>query len=105
MKLYERLINEVDSASIQYLKDGKAIYLSRQYTQSLKKVLTRHIKPEIQRKFISDARIELFRNKKRIAFLLIANDSQNGFANFNSDSLQFGFRLTYGIGMFINEIR
>ncbi|GGK82788.1 hypothetical protein GCM10011405_33250 [Rufibacter glacialis] len=49
--------------------------------------------------------IELLKQENKIGTFSIQQDEQVSFVNFDSDSLAFGFRLTYGIGMFINEKR
>jgi hypothetical protein len=104
IRRYKILIGEVDNAKVEYLKDGKVIELSSKETEGLKKVLLRNIKPELQRKFLSNFKIDIFNNGKRIGYFMIST-GEKAFVNFNSDNLHFGFRLTYGIGMFLDQIR
>lgn len=65
----------------------------------LKAILKRNIKPETQRKFIANHKIEMLSYGKVTGVLLISGIKENPFVNFKSDNLGFGFRLTYGIGM------
>lgn len=75
-----------------------------QQVENFKEILTRNVKPELQRKFINDVRVDFYKNSNRIAFLRITNGKASPFVNFNSDSLNFGFRLTYGLGMTIDDM-
>src|SRR3954467_9697876 len=79
---YKRIINQVDNAKVEYLKDGKVIELSSNETEGLKKVLLRNIKPEPQKKFLSNFKIDIFNNGKRVGYFMIFN-GEKGFVNFN----------------------
>jgi len=69
--------------------------------EAFKAILIRNIQPEKQRSTISNGDIALFRDSTKIAYLHINTNAKDPFVNFYSGSLNFGFRLTYGIGMFI----
>jgi hypothetical protein len=100
---YEQIINTVNRAEIHF--NNKTIILSNQKIEELKKVLSENIKPELQRKFIKDVSIDLYKDSNRLAFLLITNNQAEPFINFNSQNLNFGFRTTYRIGMLIDNIK
>lgn len=72
---------------------------SLEYLQNLKNILKRNIIPEAQRKFIARHRIEIYSHEKLLGVLLISENKDDPFVNFTNDSFEFGFRLTYGIGM------
>jgi hypothetical protein len=64
--------------------------------QKLKDVLKRNIKPETEKSLTPDKKFEIIKGDKVVGQLLIFHP----FANFVSDVTEFGFRLTYGIGMY-----
>jgi len=72
-------------------------------TAGFEELITTGIKPDIQKKFISNTRIDLFRDSQRIGYIMIQNGKTPA-ANFNSQNLNFGFRLTYRLGMWISEM-
>lgn len=104
LQQYERIVKEADRFEIYYKATGKTVSIPKEQIDNFKDILTRNVKPELQRKFINDVQVNISKNNKRTAFLRIANGGTNPFANFSSDGLNFGFRLTYGIGMTIDNI-
>jgi hypothetical protein len=64
--------------------------------QTLKDVLKRNIKLESKKELTPDNKFEIIKGDKVLGRVLILHP----FANFISDELEFGFRLTYGIGMY-----
>jgi hypothetical protein len=102
LHIYYNIVDKVDRVVITYKKTGLKKILTNIEIETFKNHLKRNIQPELQRVFINDVLVELYSDSKRIAFLLIYQGVKDiGFVNFNSDNLNFGFRLTYGIGMFI----
>jgi hypothetical protein len=69
------------------------------YVQNLKNILKRNIKPDYQRKFIAQNKIEIYRHEKLLGVLLISGTKEDPFVNFTNEKFGFGFKLTYGIGM------
>ena len=59
-------------------------------------LLTRNLQQEVQRKFIPDNKIEVYKNDHLLGTLL--NSTKEGFVNFANEYLKVGFHLTYGIG-------
>jgi len=100
---YKTIINDVDRIDIHYKNTGRDIRLSTKDVVAFKKVLLRSIKPEMQKEFISDVTVDFYAHDKRIAYFQIYQAPTNPFVNFNSENLNFGFQLTYGIGMFLDE--
>jgi hypothetical protein len=68
----------------------------------LKQILKRKIEPEIQRKFIPSMKYELIKDNKQIGVLLINDSNEDPFVNFQNEDFGFGFKLTYGIGTYLN---
>ena len=61
--------------------------------------MKRNIKPEYQRKFIAQQKIEIYKQGKLLGVLLISGTKEDPFVNFTNEKFGFGFKLTYGIGM------
>jgi hypothetical protein len=101
---YEHIVQEATKFEIVYNASDKTITIPEQQIGNFKDLLIRNIKPELQRKFINDVRIDIFRNNQKTAFLMITNGDKEPFANFNSDGLNFGFRLPYGIGQILEDL-
>jgi hypothetical protein len=90
--------------TITYKESGIKRILTKVEIETFKNHLKRHIEPESQRYFMNDVLIELYSDSSKIGSLLIYYGGKTaGFVNFNSDSLNFGFPLTYGIGMFVGS--
>ena len=100
---YEQVVLEATKLQIVYNASNKTITIPEQQIVNFKHILSRNVKPELQREFINDVRIDIFKDNRRTAFLLINNSDKLPFVNFNSDSVNFGFRLTYGIGQTLNQ--
>ena len=100
---YEQVVLEATKLQIVYNASNKTIIIPEQQIVNFKHILSRNIKPELQREFINNVRIDIFKDNRRTAFLLINNRDKLPFVNFNSDSANFGFRLTYGIGQTIDH--
>ena len=69
----------------------------------MKAILKRNIQPESPRKFIVYRSIALYGAEKRIGILMVSY-GEKPYVNFRSDSLNFTFPLTYGIGMSLSEL-
>lgn len=104
LQQYESIVKEADKFEIHYKTTGKTVSIPKEEINNFKDILTRNIKPELQHKFINDIQVDISKNNKRTAFLRIATGGTNPFVNFNSNGLNFGFRLTYRIGMTIDDI-
>lgn len=104
LREYESIVQEADRFDIYYNATNKTVTVPGQLAANFKSILTRNVKPEMQRKFIGNIRIDIYKSDQRTAFLTIAGSNTNPFANFNSGSLHFGFRLTYGIGQAIDNL-
>ncbi len=101
---YKSIVQKADKFEIYYKSVNKTVRIPEQDIDKFKDILTRNVKPELQRKFINKVRVDFYKNGNRIAFLMINNGNPSPFVNFNSDNLNFGFRLTYGIGMTIDNL-
>ena len=88
---------------ITFKDSERKVELDKRQVEIFKDIMRRNIEPEIQRKFIADIQIDLYENENRIGFLMITDNESKPFVNFGSDDLNFGFRLTYGIGQYLNE--
>jgi hypothetical protein len=102
---YQTILSQVDNIQIEYKPLNKTAELNSGNVKMLKEILTRNIRPTIQRKFKSDTQVNLYSNGEKIGFLMINNDPDLPFVNFCSDKLNFGFQLTYGIGMYLDDIK
>ncbi len=96
---YKKIIQQADRFEIYYKSNGSTIDIPRQELDNFKEMLTQNIKPDSQRKFINNVTINVYQNNQRTAFMLIATSGVNSFVNFNSDSVHFGYGLTYRLGM------
>jgi hypothetical protein len=105
VKRYKQLVQSSNRIEFYFKDNGKGIILSEQEREQFKNIVTTDITPEAQRKFATDININFYRDSNRIAFLGVASNPSISFANFGSDSLNFGFRLTYRIGMFIDQFK
>jgi hypothetical protein len=103
-KKYEGIVNDADRFEIYYKSTNKTVAIPEQMTANFKDILTRNVNPATQRKFINDVKIGIYKGNKQIGFLMIANGGKSPFVNFNSDKVNFGFRLTYGIGQTIDNL-
>ena len=101
---YTRIVNSADKFEVHFKNTSKIITIPDSLETNIKDIFTRNIKPELQRNFINDVSIQLYRGGIKIATLLITTNVTKPFVNFKSDSLNFGFPLTYGIGMTIYEL-
>ncbi len=101
---YKKIIQQADRFEIYYKSNGSTIDIPKQELDNFKEVLTQNIKPDLQRKFINNVTINVYQNNHRTAFMLITTGEENPFVNFNSDSLHFGYGLTYRIGMTLDYI-
>ena len=104
LKKYESIVREADRFEIYYKSTDKTVAVPEQMTSNFKDILTRNINPETQRNFINDVKIGIYKENKEIGFLMIADGGKSPFVNFNSDKVNFGFRLTYGIGQTIDNL-
>ena len=84
---------QADTFAIAYSAD------SLEHLQGVKDILKRNIKPEDQRKFIAQQKIEIYKDQKLLGVLLISGINEDPFVNFTCDRFGFGFKMTYGIGM------
>ena len=103
LEMYKSIVQEADKFEICYKSTNKIITIPDQHIDKFKDILTRNVKPEALRKLIYDTRVNIFKNNNQIAFITIAFGNKNPFANFISDSLNFSFQLTYGIGMTLDN--
>ena len=102
---YETIINKVDNIKIEFKSLNKTVELNKEYVPMFKEILTRNIEPTVQQKFISDTQVDFYSHGQKVGFLMINNNPEMSFVNFGSDKLNFGFGLTYGIGMYLDEIK
>jgi hypothetical protein len=101
---YKSIVNHANRFEVYFIDINKTITIPPSEIQRFKDVITKDIKPEFQRKFIIDTRIDFFRDNQRIGYLMVQN-GKVPVANFNSDSLNFGFALTYRMGMWIGDMK
>ena len=100
---YLRIVDSADKI-VFYARHADSFAITRsvdslEYLQNLKIILRRNIKPEMQRKFIAQQKIEIYKQEKLLGILLISRTKENPFVNFTNGTFGFGFKLTYGIGM------
>ncbi|MBX3240820.1 MAG: hypothetical protein KIT80_22985 [Chitinophagaceae bacterium] len=101
---YEQLVDRADKIVIGRLGQYDSIVITNAAVlQNMKDILKRNIKQESPRKFIADQSMTLYVANKQIGTLLVSKDDKP-YVNFRSDSLNFTFPLTYGIGMFLGEL-
>lgn len=101
---YEQLINRSDRIVISSRENPDTLVFSSALTlNNIKEILKRNIQPEPSRKFMVDKLIKLYEAEKKIGVLMVSY-GEKSYVNFRSDSLNFTFPLTYGIGMFLNEL-
>jgi len=100
---YNSIIDRTTRIEITFKDSARKVEFDKKQVEIFKDILKRNIEPEIQRKFIADAQIDLYEKDGRIGFLMITDNETKPFVNFGSDNLNFGFHLTYGIGMYLNE--
>jgi|694.fasta_scaffold46661_4 hypothetical protein len=103
---YGRLIDDCDKITIYKLTDNSDNLIKeigdKDELKNLKDILKRNVKPELQKKFKADKRFDIIKHDKVIGQILINDTGDEPFANFVTDDFGFGFRLTYGIGMYFN---
>lgn len=100
---YNSIIDRTTRIEITFKDSERKVELDKKQVEIFKDILKRNIEPEIQRKFIADTQIDLYKNDSRIGFLMITDNTTKPFVSFGSDDLNFGFQLTYGIGQYLNE--
>jgi hypothetical protein len=103
---YNKIIDDCDKVKI-FRKTGEDFKLVMEITDrdelmTLKAILKRDVNPEMQGKFLADKRFEIYKGDHVIGQLLIKESDETPFVNFVCDDFGFGFRLTYGIGMYPN---
>jgi len=101
---YNTLITQVDRIVVMNKQDGKTFELSSQGIQNFKEIATRNVKIESVKKFQSDFQIDLYKGTNRVAYYMIKYGNDAGFGNFHSHDFSIGFKLTYGIGRFLDEL-
>ncbi len=100
---YNSIIDRTTRIEITFKDSARKIELDKKQVEMFKDILKRNIEPEIQRKFIADAQVNLYENDGRIGFLMLTDNETKPFVNFGSENLNFGFPMTYGIGMYLNQ--
>lgn len=103
---YKRIIDNCDEIKI-YIVTNNLLTLTKEVKEkeeleNLQDILKGNVKPEFQRKFKTDKRFEIIKEGKVVGQILINDSRKEPFANFSTDSLSFGFQLTYRIGMYFN---
>lgn len=99
---YRSIVHQADRMDVVIVDINKTISIPAGEIEAFKDVITKDIKPAMQRVFIADRRVDFFRGKDRIGYLMVQN-SKEPFAYFHSASLNFGFRLTYRMGMWFGN--
>ena len=97
-------MHEADSCVIKN-SHKEMIILIGDTLNKYKTVLTRAVQPEGQKPIRNDFSIELYNRNHKIGDLSIQLDHLIPFANFNSGKLKFGFRVSYGLGMSLDELQ
>ena len=105
LKHYEKIIETTDRIEVHYKNDKDTIILTPQQTSDFKNIFTTDVMPKLQSKFLYDVAVDFYKDSSRIGFIMISNNSVLPFANFSSDSLGFGFVLTYRMGMFFDNLK
>jgi hypothetical protein len=103
---YNKIIDDCDKVKIFRKTDNDFKLVieikGKDELMNLKTILKRDINPEMQEKFLADKRFEIFKGEKVIGQLLINESDERPFVNFVCNDFGFGFKLTYGIGMYPN---
>ncbi len=99
---YTQIVDNADKI-VFYVRHADTFAITKsidslEHLKNLKNILKRNIKPEYQRKFMAQQKIEIYRHDKLLGTLLISGITEKPFVNFTNDTFGFGFRLTYGIG-------
>ncbi|MGK7391078.1 MAG: hypothetical protein ACNS60_12035 [Candidatus Cyclobacteriaceae bacterium M2_1C_046] len=102
LEQYRKIVNSAEVIEIIYNSSERTIQISDEQIGNFKNILLRNIKPEYQSKFMADVIINFYNNSEQIGFLTISRE--NSTVNYNSDDTNFGFDLTYGIGMYLNDL-
>ena len=105
IRQYNSIVDHADRIEIQFKNSDQKVVLDSDQIESFKSILKRNIEPELSAKFTADIRIDLYDGEDRIGFFLVSENATKPFVNFDSDDLNFSFRLTYGIGRYLAEIR
>jgi len=98
------MVSEADSITILYKSINQTIPIPPGDLPAFKDVLLRDIHPESPRRVALDIRIDLYKATEVVGFLMISNKGEDKFVNFGSENSNFGFRLTYGIGMNLDNM-
>ena len=100
---YNAIVNSTDSAVIYYRTSNDSLTVVKSDLGRFKNILKRNVQPKEPRKFTSSRDISLFKDGRKIASLWLSNDTIKPYVNFQSDSVNFSFRLTYGMGMTVDN--
>lgn len=104
VKQYELLVDRADRFVLSKREQKDSIVISdAPQLRNMKEILKRNIKQQSPRKIIVDWTIALYLEEKRIGLLMVSY-GEKPYVNFRSDSLNFTFPLTYGIGMALSEL-
>ncbi len=101
LRNYESIVQTANRFEIVYASHSETV--SEQEVVHFKDILISDVKPEMKRKFITDVRVDIYKGYIRTGSLTMSLNRANGFVNFNSDSLNFGFPMTYRMGMYIGS--
>ena len=100
---YEKIVDQTDRITIEFKSIDKTVELDKIQVENLKGILISNIGSTSIRKFVADVQINLYSQGNRIGFLMVTENPDKPFVNFGSENLNFGFKLTYGIGRYLNE--
>ena len=100
---YENLVDSCDKAVIYYKSSGDSLVILNQRLESFKKKLKRDIEPEDAIEAPWEQRIVLLKESKLLATLDLTGIDGLPYVNVRSSTVNFNFRLTYGIGMTVEN--
>jgi hypothetical protein len=100
---YESLVDGRDKAVIYYKPSGDSLIIQNQRLESFKRTLKRNIEPEDAIEAPWQQRIVLMKKSKVLATLDLTGIDGLPYVNVRSSDVNFNFRLTYGIGMAVEN--
>ena len=103
LETYAQLVAETDQVQMKVLSTGQEIALTTAEVNAFKVLLTQNIEIKAPKEMKADVQVELLSAGKVIGYLMIARQPDAPFVNVNSEIVNLGLGLTYGIGMFIDE--
>ena len=100
---YEKQVQEADGFEIYLKRTNRTVRIAPQEMNSFKSLLTGSIQPAATRNIADDVRIDFYKKGELKAFILTDLSSAGPYGNFNSQELSFGFKLSHGLGSYLDQ--